>query len=318
MTKPALKSVTRRTFLGNFGAGLMLFSAGCFQRGIRKMRGSEKGSIRLVFYTDVHSRTQWSVPEAMAKAAAAVNAWKPDIVIAGGDLITDGFQSSESNGASRWETYMKMHRAINREVYPVIGNHDLVAAIPRDGSRPASDPRKYFRTRMGLDRTDYSFDAVGYHFIVLDSIKVTGGEEKYKGLIEAETLEWMQRDLSFVAPGTPIVVATHLPLLTAFYGATEGTTAPAPANRVVVNNRDVFQVLKGHNLVLVLQGHLHVKEQLVWRGTTFITGGAICGKWWRGPWHGTEEGFAVLTLFENHVDWQYIDYGWEAKRPAHR
>ena len=55
---------------------------------------------------------------------------------------------------------------------------------------------------------------------------------------------------------------------------------------------------------------------LQWRGTRFITGGAVCGKWWRGVWHGTEEGFGVLTLTGNRVDWEYVDYGWEARRPA--
>ena len=34
----------------------------------------------------------------------------------------------------------------------------------------------------------------------------------------------------------------------------------------------------------------------------------------RGPFHGTEEGFNVVTLHLNHVDWEYVDYGWEARR----
>jgi 3',5'-cyclic-AMP phosphodiesterase len=312
------KTMTRRVFLGRMGAGLVLFSAGCSQGVTRRICGSEKGSLRLVFYTDVHTRTEWGVPDAIARAAAAINAQKPDMIIAGGDLITDGFQSSERNVASRWDAYMSMHRSIAGDIYPVIGNHDLVGAIPRDGSLPAPDPRQVFRDRMGLDRTDYSFDALGYHFIILDSIQVTGGDEKYKGMIGFEALEWMKRDLSGVAPGTPIVIALHLPLLTTFYSATEGGTSSAPDNRVVVNNLDVLKIFEGHNVILVLQGHLHVKELLVWRGTTFITGGAVCGKWWRGHWHGTEEGFAVVTLSRDHVDWQYIAYGWDAKRPSNQ
>jgi hypothetical protein len=87
---------------------------------------------------------------------------------------------------------------------------------------------------------------------------------------------------------------------------------------VVTNNTDVLKVFENHNLELVLQGHLHVKERLWWRNTTFITGGAICARWWRGPWHGTKEGFNVITLQRNRVDWEYIDYGWQARRPSHR
>jgi hypothetical protein len=106
-----------------------------------------------------------------------------------------------------------------------------------------------------------------------------------------------------------------MPLLTAFYGATAGTTVAAPPNRVVVNNREVLGLFAEHNLMLVLQGHLHAKELIRWRDTTFITGGAICGKWWRGDWFGTGPGFNIVTLSRDHVDWEYVEYGWTARRP---
>jgi hypothetical protein len=46
-----------------------------------------------------------------------------------------------------------------------------------------------------------------------------------------------------------------------------------------------------------------------------ITGGALCGKWWRGSWHGTGEGYGMLTLRADRVDWEYHGYGWKAVRP---
>ncbi len=208
-----------------------------------------------------------------------------------------------------------MHRAIHGDLYPVMGNHDLVAAIPEDGTPPARDPRAIYRAKMSLDQTYYSFDAVGYHFVILDSVEVTGDEYKYRGMIWPEQLEWLKQDLSRVPRSTPTVLATHIPLLSAFHSARKGATSAAKKNRVVVNNRDVLRVMEEHNVILVLQGHLHVKELVMWRDTTFIVGGAISGKWWRGSWYGTEEGFNVITLTENHVDWEYIEYGWEARRP---
>jgi hypothetical protein len=110
-------------------------------------------------------------------------------------------------------------------------------------------------------------------------------------------------------------MVSHIPLLTAFYGATQGALEDGKPNRVMVNNRGVFDLFRDHNLLLVLQGHLRAQEVIRWRKTTFITGGAVCAKWWRGSWYGTEEGFNVITLKENHVDWEYVDYGWEAQRP---
>jgi 3',5'-cyclic AMP phosphodiesterase CpdA len=308
------KAVTRRQFLGRMATGFVLFAAGFAAKTFWPARGSEKGSLRLVFYTDVHARTEWETPVAMTRATEAINAQKADLIIAGGDLITDGFQSSADRVAPRWDAYMKMHGEISGDLYPVIGNHDLVAAVPEDGTPAARDPRTIYRLKMGLDRTYYSFNAVGYHFIILDSVQITGDEYHYQGMIWPEQLEWLKQDLSRVQRGTPIVLATHIPLLSAFFAATKGATFAAKKNRVVVNNREVLRILEEHNVILILQGHLHAKELLRWRDTTFIVGGAICGKWWRGSWHGTEEGFNVITLTGSQVDWEYIDYGWKERR----
>jgi 3',5'-cyclic AMP phosphodiesterase CpdA len=269
-----------------------------------------------VFYSDVHARREWDTPLALERAAAAINTLAPDIVLAGGDLITDGFQNSPALAAERWAVYMVMRRAIDAEHHAAIGNHDLVAAIPEDGSRPSDDPRAAFRNHLGVERTYYSFDALGHHFMLLDSIEVLDFESKYRGFIGLEQMDWIREDLSTVSRATPIVVVLHIPLLTAFFQATEGAMASAPPGRVVVNSKEVVDAFSAHNLALVLQGHLHAAEMLRWGNTTFITGGAISGRWWRGSWHGTGEGFCSITLTDGRVDWEYVDYGWEARRPA--
>ena len=307
--------ISRREFLRGLGASVI---AGT---GVRLARASGAAApapgdpLRLVFYTDVHAREEWDTPEALAMAADAINAQGADIIIGGGDLITDGFQSSAASVASRWDTYMSFHNALRGEVHTAIGNHDLVAAIPEDGSAPAEDPRAEYRKRLGVDRTYYAFDTHGYHFMILDSIQVLGGQHKYQGLIDAQQLAWIREDLASVPAERPIVVALHIPLVTGLYQMTEGATEAAPAGRVVVNNRDVIQLFENHNLQLVLQGHLHVSEMLHWGSTRFITGGALSGKWWRGPWHGTDAGFAVVTLGDGQIGWEYVTYGWKARRP---
>ncbi len=310
-----IRPITRRHFLGHMVTGLSLLAGGCAKKYTLPIRGSDKGSLRLVFYTDVHARLEWNTPAAMEKAAHAINACNADLVIAGGDLITEGFASSVARSAPRWDAYMRMHRSIEAELYPAIGNHDLVGANPSDGAEASSNPRAVFLSRMGLKQTYYSFDAVGYHFAILDAIQITGDEYAYQGFIEPEQMAWLKADLDRVPQGAPIILITHIPLLTAFYSATEGATAAAPRNRVVVNSRDVFKVVEKHNVIMVLQGHLHVEEMIRWQGTAFIGGGAVCGRWWGGPRHGTEEGFSVITLTGNRIHHEYIDYGWTARRP---
>ena len=307
--------MNRRDFLSSLVAGFVLLAGGCVRRTAWPVSGSEKGSVRLVFFTDVHARVEWETPVAMERAANAINAIGADLVIAGGDLITEGFESSASRMAPRWDAYMKMHRGIQADLYPAIGNHDLVAANPIDGTTAARNPRTIYLSKMGLDRTYYSFNAVGYHFVILDSIQVTGDEYQYQGLIWPEEMEWLKQDLKGVPSGTPIVLVTHMPILTAFYFAASGSTSAPMKNRVVTNNRDVLELIENHNVILVLQGHLHVKELVRWKNTAFVVGGAISGKWWRGSWHSTKEGFNIITLSGNQVEWEYIDYGWHARRP---
>lgn len=274
------------------------------------------GSMTVVFFTDIHARTEWEAPRAMQQAAEAINAQQADLVICGGDMITDGYSSSADMVAPRWEAYRAMHDAIRPEPVVVVGNHDLVGVEPSDGSPAADDPRAEVRARMNLPRTYRSFDRNGYHFILLDSIEVTKDALKYRGFIGPDQMEWLRSDLAQVGADTPIVVASHIPLLTGFYQMTGGIEKSVPSNRGVVNNREVLAAFENHRLLAVLQGHMHVNEWMRWQDTTFITGGSVCGQWWRGPWHETPEGFGVLRLHPDRVEWEYRAYGWKARRPA--
>lgn len=306
----------RRDFLKAAAAGGVLL-ASAPAKPAWAASGSGRGSLRLVFYTDVHARIEWETPLALARAAAAMNAVKADLVLAGGDLVTDGFQASSAAAmAPRWDAYMTLHNAIDGDIHAALGPHDMVGADPDDGSPPAADPRAEFRRRLGLARTYYSFDALGYHFVILDSIHISGDQYRFHGMIDAPQMAWLKQDLARVGVLTPIIAVTHVPLLTAFYGATEGATYAARPNRVIGNNVEVLAAFSDHNLHLVLQGHMHAREVIRWRDTTFITGGALSGKWWRGPWHGTDAGFTVVTLGDGRIGQEYVEYGWRPRRPV--
>lgn len=271
-----------------------------------------KADLRIVFYTDVHAMTKRGAADAVLMAAQSINELKPDLIIGGGDYIDGGFSGTEVSMASHWDIYMSMHNALNAPIYPAIGNHDLVGVQPKDGSPPRNDPRQMYRQYLDLSETWYSFDESGYHFIVLDSMNIVGGEDGYEGRLGAEQIAWLIDDLANTKKSTPIVVTLHMPLLTSLFAASEGNLKAAPADRVMVDNVEILQLFSQHNLLLVLQGHLHVSEVIRWHQTTFITGGAVCGSWWRGPRMGTEEGFYVIDLKGGELDWQYIDFGWNA------
>jgi hypothetical protein len=43
----------------------------------------------------------------------------------------------------------------------------------------------------------------------------------------------------------------------------------------------------------------------------FITGGAVSGKWWANDADSKpEEGFVMVHVNGEDLDWEYVDYGW--------
>ena len=308
-------NLTRRQFLTSLSAGCGALALGPSACTLWSRRAAP---VRLLYYTDVHAMSRWHAPQAMQQAVAGINTQRADLIINGGDLIHGGFRLSEQAADARWDIYRSMHDAIEGEIFSTLGNHDLVAVNPDDGSAPSADPREGFRSRLGLERTYYSFDTLGYHFVILDSIRTNTRQNHYAGEIEPAQIEWLKEDLSRTPTTRPVIAITHIPLLTSLHAATQGATEAAPEHLVVVNNVEVLNTFATHKLILVLQGHLHVNESIRWRNTTFITGGAVCGAWWRGPRLGTEEGFGVVILDGERVSWEYIDYGWEAVRQRRR
>lgn len=269
------------------------------------MSGRKTGTLRFVFCTDVHASPGRGIPEALDAAAASIRRRRPDLVVVGGDLINEGYESSPTVAGPRWDEYMHWHRALGTETHAALGNHDLVGVAPADGSGPVTDPRSAFRQRLGLDQTWYSFDAVGCHFMILDSVRIAADKYRYHGYVNLEQQDWVRADLSSCARDTPIILVTHLPLRTGFFRTYPTEFDKAPPHRAVTNAGDVLDLFAHRNLLLVLQGHLHVEETLMQGATRFSIGGAICGNWWRGAHLGTAPGYALITLDGQRITWEY-------------
>ena len=80
----------------------------------------------------------------------------------------------------------------------------------------------------------------------------------------------------------------------------------------VANAPQVLEIFARHNMIAVLQGHTHINETVVWQGVPYITGGAICGNWWHGPYLGNPEGFTVVTVAGGKVTTRYETYGFKS------
>jgi Icc protein len=148
---------------------------------------------------------------------------------------------------------------------------------------------------------------VGYHFILLDAIGITPTRE-FDAIIDPTQLAWLRQDLAATRAGTPIIRTSHLPVVSAVtqYAPTyTGNTTPALHTYLLRNAHQVLPLFEGHNLIAVLQGHVHLNETVYWRNIPFIASRAVCGNWWKSSLLGAPEDLTVFELYQGTARWRH-------------
>jgi 3',5'-cyclic AMP phosphodiesterase CpdA len=277
-----------------------------------KNKTAEEPGFSFAFLTDIHVQPELRATEGFKAAIAKVNQLKPDFVITGGDLIMDALAQTPGRADSLYNLYVETSRGFNMPVHNTMGNHEVFGYYEKSGV-DATHPLygdKMFEKKLG--RRYYVFEFNGWRFYILDSID-EWKEGGYYGYVDQEQMAWLKKDLARVDPETPIAISVHIPLISVFTQLDIGSTAPNGRGSVVTNSKDLLDLFKGHNLKLVLQGHLHSCEDIYVYGIHFITVGAVSGGWWKGPHRGFEEGFLMVHVSGDEIETEYIDYGWQVE-----
>lgn len=313
----------RRSFLAGAGAGaaagLGFRGSRLFGQSVAAGSAAESGvptDFDFIFFTDTHLQPELNAAKGCDMAFRSMRGIShADFAIQGGDHVFDTLAVPKARSLALWDLYDKTEQDLSLKVYHAIGNHDVLGVKTASGVDP-SDPafgKKFFRDHIG--KTYYSFDHKGVHFVVLDSVQITPDRD-YEGRIDAEQLQWLRTDLQGLSAGTPVIVATHIPLVTATDAYLPRDPAPhAHFQLSVLNSSEVLPLFEGHNVLAVLQGHTHVQERVDWHGVPYITGGAVSGNWWRGTRLGTHEGYMVVSVRPNRVETRYLTYGFHAVDP---
>ncbi|MCQ8240316.1 metallophosphoesterase family protein [Rhizosaccharibacter radicis] len=305
----------RRTLLGVAAGGLL--AAGLPRPSLgAPLRRHEP--FTFLFITDAHIQPELDAAAGTALCFDKAARIPADFAIQGGDHVFDALGVARTRAIDLAGLYDRTEHRLGMRVHHAIGNHDLLGIYARSGVEP-SDPlygKKFFQDRWGP--LHYAFDYKGVHLVVLDSIGVTPDRD-YQGLVDAEQVDWLRNDLDRLPAGTPVILVSHVPLVTAFpcYGDPNPKVAAAiPRHQIsVANAPDVLHLLRGHNVLGVLQGHTHVNETVWWQGIPFITGGAVSGNWWHGTHLGTPEGFTVVEVRDNRLLTRYETYGFRSVDP---
>ncbi len=203
------------------------------------------------------------------------------------------------------------------QIFHTMGNHDYDFQTTSDFDAAA----KYV---ANIAPTYYSFNIGQVHYVVMDDIDCSAYDgtdsRKYSKNLSAEQLDWLAKDLSYVAKTTPVVVAMHAQV---FY-----PTASVNVFKVdhdATGTARLADILKDYKVHFV-SGHTHhifnvTPEAAITGGRDFYehNSGSVCGSWW---WSGnltpgvhispdgTPGGYGIWDVSGTDFRWVYKSTGW--------
>lgn len=292
--------LTRRRFLKTLTAAGLAHSA-----VLRWAVAKDLPPLRGIFYTDIHCMPGLADPATLERAAAFIRETPHDIIVAGGDAIHRGYVSTEAACMDRFAMYREFLGKFSSPVEHVVGNHDLAGARPDDGSPPSQDPWRLWREQLGHGSPNRSFLCGGYKFLTFDTLRIIPEASIYTADPQPGALEWLEREIAATPDDQPVILCVHIPFYSAFSMSKAAPGEQPPATLQVPGATSLIGRFRGKKLAAILQGHVHVNERLTLEGVPVLTGGAICGAWWKGPHLDTPPGLATFEIRDGQLIWRY-------------
>lgn len=269
-------------------------------------------TFRFIHASDPHIDTR--VVGRVRRFRAVADSINPALTLIAGDLIRDAMNQPEERARGYFELF-QAEMKLRSPFWTVPGNHDHFGIIPSRSHIPATHPlydRGMYRVYRGPEY--FSFNYGGVHFIGLDTVQPD--DSAYYGGVDSLQHAWLARDVAALAASAPIVMFMHIPL-TSGVEAMTGYIDMALVSSVAhlktgpsfrhtgANTLEVLDVFKGRPLPLILGGHTHVYEKLVYqtsRGALrFEQPGAIVGPNDYGP-IVMPSGFSLYSVTNGKID----------------
>jgi len=252
-------TVTRRDFLRATGAAFAVLPG--LQLGAAATRAIQFGMVTDCHYADREpggSRHYRESVDKLAECVAFMNGQDLDFLIELGDLKDQDAKPDEAKTIAYLQEIEGVFAGFGGPRYHVLGNHDM------DSISKAQFMAHAANTGIPPDRTYYSFDANGVHYIVLDANYTGGGADYDHGNFDwtdanvlGGQIEWLEKDLADTA--LPTVVFCHQRL--------DG------AGDLFVNNAEpVRAAIEASGKVLgVFHGHHHAGDYSLINGIHYYT-----------------------------------------------
>ncbi|TWR31714.1 metallophosphoesterase [Mucilaginibacter pallidiroseus] len=274
---------------------------------------TKKRVLRVAHITDVHLKDRFGAPAKFVKCLHHMQQQSPkvDFVLNGGDIVFDMNKENIDTIYTQWKLTKDIMKAeCSLPVHYCLGNHDIWWSENNRGQ--AIYGKQYSMDQLQLPKPYYSIIKNGWKFIVLDSVHLDVDGTWYIGKLGDEQFNWLQTELQNADPSMPILVLSHIPILTATSLIEDDTV-----NKWVMlggdmhtDNAKIIKLFYQHpNVKLCLSGHIHLRDKVVYNNVTYICDGAVSGAWWEGNRRETAPGYGIIDLYDDgSFDEQYVNY----------
>ncbi len=287
--------------------------------------GSER-LIRIAHLTDTHIQPERGAFDGVAACLRHVQSRRgserADVIVTGGDLIMDGFAAEHDRTRAQWELWQRVLRdECSLPVYHTLGNHDIWGwnkGKSRTTGAESGWGKAWACEMVGRETPYASFDVGGVRLVILDSTQVDpDNADGYIAYCDEAQMDWLKRTLRETPTSTPIVVVSHISIVSATalaYRKPEMQRGDHRINRGVLHAdgailTDLFRTHR--NVRACLSGHMHQVERIDIEGVTYVCSGAVSGGWWGGPNGTTESGYALIDIYrDGRVGFEYVPFGW--------
>jgi 3',5'-cyclic AMP phosphodiesterase CpdA len=296
--------------------------------GVEKTAGagaaSADGVLRVAHLTDVHVQPERGGGRGMAACLRHIQEHgKPSFILNTGDCVMDSFKHDKARTDLVWELWGKVLKdECSLPIEHTIGNHDIWGWNKKASGTSGQEVlwgKKRALDALGIAKTYHSFDRGAWHFVMLDSMMPY--EDSYRAKLDDEQFEWLKADLKAVPKDRPVLVASHIPILSASSVVRTAHPDPAVPGEMVVAGgamhmdvRRLWALFSHHpNVKLCVSGHLHHIDRADFMGVTYATNPAVCGAWWKGKL--LDRWGQMYTMLElrpdGTFDIEHVDYGWK-------
>lgn len=224
------------------------------------------------------------------KTVADLSPQMPVHGISAGDNVFDELQF--------FDTYKQVIARTKIPFYHLVGNHDMDY-----NGRSDELSAKSYTSKFGP--AYYSFNKGKIHYVVLKDVFYYGYTYKYIGYVNENQLQWLEKDLATVRPGSTVIVSLHIPTV---YGESEkAENYSTTLSNSVMNSAALYNILspfKTH----IMAGHSHTQwNTIISPNIIEHTHAAACAAWWQGEicLDGTPKGYTVYVADGDSLSWYF-------------